>query len=135
MLMYADDTVLLYSSPSSKGVTETLSRDGDLLFTWFQKNDLIVNLKPGKTETVLYGTAQKLRTQPSTDVSINGDTINRVNQYEYLGVTFDRHMNFSEQLSKISKKTVALWLLVGPNIRNTTPCLPPKRSKLDKCDL
>eukprot|EP00794_Sanderia_malayensis_P020697 gene20697-22733_t len=69
-----------------------------------KKNDLIVNLKPGKTETVLYGTAQKLRTQPSTDVSINGDTINRVNQYEYLGVTFDRHMNFSEQLSKISKK-------------------------------
>eukprot|EP00794_Sanderia_malayensis_P013369 gene13369-14743_t len=57
-----------------------------------------------EVETVLYGTAQKLRTQPSKDISVNGDTINRVNQYEYLGVIFDRHMNFSEQLSKISKK-------------------------------
>ena len=104
MLMYADDTVLLYSSPSSKSVTETLSRDGDSLFFWFQKNDLIVNLKPGKTEKVLFGTAQKLRTQPSSEVSINGETINRVNQYEYLGVTFDQDMSSSEQLSKVSKK-------------------------------
>ena len=104
MLMYADDTVLLYSSPSSKSVTETLSRDGYSLFSWFQKNDLIVNLKPGKTETVLFGTAQNLRNQPSTEVRIDGQTINKVNRYKYLGVTFDHHMNFSEQLSEVSKK-------------------------------
>ena len=85
-------------------VTETLSRDGASLFSWFQKNDLIVNLKPVKTETVLFGTAQKLRTQPSAEVSINGETINRVNQYKYLGVIFDQHMSFSEQLSIVSKK-------------------------------
>ena len=55
MIMYADDTVLLHSSPSSKSVAETLSRDSASLFSWFQKNDLIVNLKPGKTEKVLLG--------------------------------------------------------------------------------
>ena len=102
--MYADDTMLLHSSPSSKSVAETLPRGGASLFSLFQKNDLIVNLKPGKTETVLLGTAQKLRTQSSTEVSINGETINRVNQYKYLRVTFDQHMSFSEQLSKVSKK-------------------------------
>ena len=48
--------------------------------------------------------AKKLRTQPSAEVSINGETINRVNQYKYLGVTFDQHMSFSEQLSIVSKK-------------------------------
>ena len=64
---------------------------------------MIVNLKPVKTETVLFGTAQKLLTQPSTEVSINGETINRVNQHKYLGVTFDQHMSFSEQLSIVSK--------------------------------
>ena len=40
----------------------------------------------------------------TTEVSINGDTIKRVNQYKYLGVTFDQHMSFSAQLSKVSKK-------------------------------
>ena len=54
VLMYADDTVLLHLSPSRKSVTEILSRDGDSLFSWFQKNDLIVNLNPGKMETVLF---------------------------------------------------------------------------------
>ena len=104
MLMYADDIALLHSSTSSKNVAETLSRDGASLFPWFQKNDLIVNLKPGKMETVLFGTAQKLLTQPSAEVSINGETINSVNQYKYLGVTFDQQMSFSEQLSIVSKK-------------------------------
>ena len=51
----------------------------------------------------------KLRTQPSSEVSINGETINRVNQYQYLGVTFDQDMSFSEQLSKVSKK-LSQWI-------------------------
>ena len=104
ILMYTNDTVLLHSSPSSKNVAKTISHDGASLFSWFQKNDLIVNLKPVKTETVLFGTALKLLTQPSAEVSINGETINSVNQYKYLGVTFDQHMSFSEQLSIVSKK-------------------------------
>ena len=104
MLMYADGTVLLHSRPSSKSVAETLPRGGASLFSLFQKKDLIINLKHGKTEIVLFGTAQQFWTQSSTEVSINGDTLNRANQHKYLGVTFDQHMSFSEQLSIVSKK-------------------------------
>ena len=50
MLMYADDTVLLYSASSSKLIEETLNHEGNILVDWFNNNNnLIMNLKPGKT--------------------------------------------------------------------------------------
>ena len=68
MLMYADDTVLLYSASSSKLIEETLNHEGNILFDWFNNNNLILNLKPGKTELVIYGTARNLATQPECNV-------------------------------------------------------------------
>ena len=64
MLIYADDTVLLYSTSSSKLIQETLSHEGNILFDWFNNNDLILNLKTGKTELVIYGSARNLASQP-----------------------------------------------------------------------
>ena len=50
MLMYADDTVLLYSASSSKLIEEMLNHEGNILVDWFNNNNnLIMNLKPGKT--------------------------------------------------------------------------------------
>ena len=51
--MYAEDTVLLYSASSSKLIEETLNHEGNILFDWFNHNNLILNLKPGKTELVI----------------------------------------------------------------------------------
>ena len=75
--MYADDTVLLYSTSSSKLVKETLNHEGNILFDWFNNNNLIVNLKPGKTELVIYGTAQNLTTQRKCSDELKGSKINR----------------------------------------------------------
>ena len=68
MSSYADDTVLLYSASSSKLIEETLNHEGNILFDWFNNNNLILNLKPGKTELVIYGTARNLATQPECNV-------------------------------------------------------------------
>ena len=86
--MYADDTVLLYSAWSSKLIEETLNQEGNILFDWFN-NNLTLNLKPGKTKLVIYGTAWNLATQPECNAKLKGSKINRATYYEYLGVSLD----------------------------------------------
>ena len=76
--MYADDTVLLYSHSSPKNIEETLTQEGEYLFRWFHEN-LILNLKPGKTEYVIYGTARNLKSQLPCYVNILGTVIRRLN--------------------------------------------------------
>ena len=86
MVMYPDDTVLLYSASSSKLIEETLNQEGHILFDWFNNNNLILNLKPGKTELVIYGTTRNLTTQPECNIELKGSKINHATHYEYPGV-------------------------------------------------
>ena len=102
MLMYADDTVLLYSASSSKLIEQTLNRKCNILFDWFNNNNLI--LKPGKTELVIYSTARNLATQPECNVELKGSKVNHATRYEYLGVSLDQHLAMSQQMTKIYKR-------------------------------
>ena len=86
MLMYADNTILIYSASSSKLIEETLNHEGNTLFDLFNDNNLILNLKPSKTELAIYGTARNLATQPECNVELKGSKIIHETQYEYLGV-------------------------------------------------
>ena len=104
MLMYADDTVLLYSASSSKLIEERLKHEGNILFDWFNNNNLILNLKPGKTELTIYGTARNLATQHKCNVELKGSKINHATHCEYLGVSLDQHLTMSQQTTKIYKR-------------------------------
>ena len=104
--MYADDTVLLFSSRSTIDIEETLTCEGEMLFRWFQENNLILNLKPGKTEAIIFGTARNLKLQSPVRISILGCNINQENHYEYLGVTLDNHLTLVEQASKVLKRII-----------------------------
>ena len=86
MLMYADDTILIYSASSSKLIEKTLNHEGNTLFDWFNNNYLTLNLKPSKSELVIYGTARNLATHPECNVELKGSKIIHETQYEYLGV-------------------------------------------------
>ena len=49
ILMYADDTVVFFSERSVEAVEEVLNQEANLVGKWFANNNLILNLKKGKT--------------------------------------------------------------------------------------
>jgi hypothetical protein len=104
ILMYADDTVLYYSANSTDEIEESINSDLELVSQWLVSNNLIVNLKRGKTEFVLYGSPQKLSRQSECNITMNTTIINQAKEYEYLGVTLDRHLTLSSQVSKVYKR-------------------------------
>ena len=71
------------------------------MFDCFNNNTLILNLKPGKMELVIYGTAWNLATQLECNVELKGSKINHATHYEYLGVSLDQHLTMSQQTTKI----------------------------------
>ena len=78
ILTYADDTVILTSSNDIDAIQDSLSQDLDNLSHWFRDNELIFNLKKGKSEVMLFGTSKRLNLLQGCQIklSVNGAPIN-----------------------------------------------------------
>ena len=68
--MYADDTVIYTSHRDIKVIENTLSTNMTVIKNWLDKNRLIINLKKGKTESMLFGTAKRLCSRSDLKVSL-----------------------------------------------------------------
>ena len=60
IITYADDTVIFTSSNNFDAIQDHLSQDLGCLSKWFRDNELLFNLKKGKTEVMLFGTSKRL---------------------------------------------------------------------------
>ncbi len=63
--------------------------------TFHESAPIYQNALRGKTEFVLYGSPQKLSRQSECNIAMNNPIINQAKEYEYLGVTLDRHLTLS----------------------------------------
>ena len=102
--MYADDTVLYYSSASVMDIEQHLNNDLIKVVDWFNINLLTLNNK--KTNFMLIGGSQKLKS--CTDVSINVEnvTLDRVDCIKYLGVTINQNMTWTDHVDTIVAKSM-----------------------------
>ena len=57
--MYAEDTVLYYSHKDMKEIEKILSQDLCTVSKWLQENELVLNLKKGKTVVVWHEETSK----------------------------------------------------------------------------
>ena len=69
-IQYADDTVIYYSSKTSTLIRDTLNIELQSVERYLIENDLIINLKKGKTETMLIGTSQKLKKSENLNLEL-----------------------------------------------------------------
>ena len=106
IMMYADDTVIYYASSDSKVIENTINKEISKITDWFQDNLLVLNLNKGKTEFVLYGTTQRLKGTSAVKIIINGTEVSSSEVYEYLGVSVDRSLSFSDHFNKVYRKAV-----------------------------
>lgn len=132
LILYADDTVVYYSGKTSEEIIKILNDDLQELGKWFKENNLVINMKKGKTEFVLYGTAKRISMQQLSgeqSVTICGENVNQSTSYDYLGVTLDDKLTFTEYLQKLYKKgSTRLKLLstvresISPYVAETIYC-------------
>jgi len=87
IITYANDTIIFTSSSNFDVIERSLNDDINNLATWFCKNELIINLKKGKSEAMIFGTAQRLS-------RLQGITYKQHNKLQVLGCPFRSYFEF-----------------------------------------
>ena len=102
---YADDTVIMFAHKDVEIVEKVLNSDMNHISRYCTENELLLNLKKGKTEVMLMGTAQRLhRHGRELNISYNDQPINVVEEYVYLGNVIDNHMTLTPNFDRAFKK-------------------------------
>ena len=104
-IMYADDTVLLFSEKTEAEIYRAINHDASLLHTWLCKNGLILNSNRGKTELMMFGTAAKRKKiEHDVIIEINSRPISNTDKYKYLGIHLDPSLSLTDHVQKVCKK-------------------------------
>jgi hypothetical protein len=123
-MMFADDTVIYYSNKSTESIEAVLNTEFGNLAKYFTENDLIVNLKKGKTEYMLLGTGKRLsKTQKVLNLKCGFTEINKTDTYKYLGSVIDQTLSMSENFNSTYKKAssrLRLLKVLNSNLDNVT---------------
>ena len=99
MLMYADDTTL-YCNIDQCVNEYILNEELHKLTEWLGANKLALNIS--KTKYMIFHTSNRKITYPN--LKINNTNIERVTQFNFLGVMFNSHMDWSRHINYISMK-------------------------------
>ena len=97
--LYADDTVLYYSSDNIDETYKIVQKDLSSLNRWCCMNKLTINCK--KTKYCLYGMRSIIKKSRNVDtiISLNNSVLEKVCSYKYLGFTLDDQLNFNKHVS------------------------------------
>lgn len=99
LLLYADDAVLTYVSDSMDDLQSSMQKDMIILHSWLARNVLTMNAK--KTKYMTFGIA---RHQPDIDLSFDGQKIERVREFKYLGLILDENLSFGKHVDHVKKQ-------------------------------
>ena len=126
VLLYADDTVLYFSGKDPVIIESALNLNLEKMAIWFNENNLVLNLKKGKTEGMLFGT----KSFETISLKIFGKPINITDYYKYLGVTLDRRLNLSLHMENIYKRASSRVKLLRKIRHNVTPYVAERIYKM-----
>ena len=102
IILYADDTVIYYSSANLFDLESKLNSDLATISNWFSSNLLTLNIS--KCNFVIFGNSRKLKLASDVSLKVNSTAIDRSDSFKYLGVIINQTMSWSEHIDAISTK-------------------------------
>ncbi len=102
--LYADDTAIVTTGDELNSVARNLENALATSQQWMNDNKLTLNLT--KTKVMFLGTTQKTQESTNTVIKCNGEVVDKVETFKYLGVMIDKNLRFSEHVEYTKKKPV-----------------------------
>ena len=83
-------------------INSKLTKEMGAIAKWVDQNALIINLKKGTTESLLFGTSQSIAKQNETlNVMYRRDEVLNTSRSKYLCIEIDNSLNLNSDLGKI----------------------------------
>jgi hypothetical protein len=99
-IKYADDTVLV-NLIDKRGDNTFVREQTNVFVQWCTKNHLTLNIKKTKDMIVDFGRTATMY----EDIVVNGDLVERVENYKYLGTIINNKLCWTENINLICSKT------------------------------
>lgn len=103
--LFADDTVLYVSNRDINVAVNNLQKNLDNICKWLAVNRLKINVD--KTKLMILGNGaiyNKFRGRTANGINIEGELVELVESYKYLGIVVDRKLKFKDHTDYICKK-------------------------------
>ncbi len=95
--MYADDTVIFTHARTAELAAEKLNVAMERIAQWLDKSCLTLNT--GKTKGMFFSKMKACSSK--ADIFINGEKIEIVTEFNYLGLTLDSNLSFKKHVKKL----------------------------------
>ena len=93
LLLYADDSCLLYQHKDIKTIESQLNKDFANLIDWFVDNKLSIHFGEEKTKSILFATKYKIREGKNINISYKNIDIKQHSRVSYLGCILDETLS------------------------------------------
>ena len=129
VILYADD-ILLHRIITCPSDFTALQADINTLSKWVSVNNLTLNAAKCK-----YMIISRLRRNsiPAPPITLNGQPLEKVSSYRYLGVTISNDLSWNTHIDEISKKARKIVGLLYRQFSTYSPPPPPKHSSSYMC--
>ena len=103
-----NDRVIYVSGSDSELIQKKINADILEVHNWLTDNYLSLNLKKGKTETMIFGTSIRVKKAVPLNIRIEGTSINQISSHKYWGTHLDSTLalngNFNSKYKKLSSR-------------------------------
>ena len=101
LLLYADNTCLIYMGKNIQKIEEQLNSDFTSLCEWFIDNKLSVHFSEEKTKSILFGTKRQLKDQRDLNLKYGDIEIKQHSRVTYLGCILDNILSGQHMAAKV----------------------------------
>ena len=92
LLLYADDSVLLFTHKNVDVINDQLNRDFNSLCEWFVDNKLSIHFGEDKTKSIIFTSKNKLKKVGNLSIQRGDIQIKQHSKVTYLGCILDEDL-------------------------------------------
>ena len=113
---FSDDIVVFLPVITDLKIEQGLNFDLVNISNYFYEHELVINLKPGKKESMLFATVESQNKKPLKleYKSLKSETIVSIAEYKYHRTILDQTLSFSINFNKVYKKHLESYDFCNP---------------------